>query len=80
MTPAITAGLAISILTLAIGGAGAWTKLNNNVVTNTTLITSNSESDAERAGNLRDDLRELKDNDKETQRLLRELIKQQSEG
>jgi len=77
MTPTITAGLVVSILALGGTSITAWTTLNSNVTENKVLIRANSENDHERQDNLKDDLAELKENDKEIQRLLREILERE---
>jgi uncharacterized protein HemX len=78
MTPTITAALVVSVLALGGSGITAWTTLNSNVTGNTTLIEANSVLENERQDNLKYDLEELKENDKEIQRLLRKLLEQQN--
>ena len=80
MTPAITTGLILSVLTLGAGGVGAWTTLNNNVTENHTLIIANDRADSERKNDIKEDLKELKENDKEIQRLLRRILGEQGDG
>ena len=76
MYPA-TIPLVIALATLGGGGLTAYTTLTGDVSENHTLILNNEQNDLERLDNLKDDLKELKENDKETQRLLRKILEAQ---
>jgi len=73
---AVTIGLVVSVVGLGSGGLVTYVSMEKDITENHTLIEANTISDNERQENLKDDLDELKESDKEIQRLLRELIRQ----
>lgn len=76
MNLAVTIGLVVSVVGLGSGGLVTYVSMEKDITENHTLIEANTISDNERQENLKDDLDELKESDKEIQRLLRELIRQ----
>ena len=73
---AVTIGLVVSVVGLGSGGLVTYVSMEKDITENHTLIEANTITDNERQENLKDDLDELKESDKEIQRLLRELIRQ----
>ncbi len=70
------AGLIFSVLALMGTTAATYSSVTSQIATNTVKIVDNEKADIVRQTEIKEDLNELKDSDKEIQRLLRQLIRQ----
>ena len=72
MTPPLTVGILVAILTLGGTGIGAYTSVKEDIATNSTKIDEKSEANKERFEDIKEDTKEIRD-------LLNELLKERRE-
>jgi hypothetical protein len=69
MTPPLTVGILLAILTLGGSGIGAYTSVKEDIAVNSTKIDDKSEANKERFDDIKEDTKEIRE-------LLNELLRE----